>query len=152
MKGSCFQNREDDHIQDSVAGDGGFSEVEIDHVRQHAQEDWRQRQQRQDQHRGGRLRLMSPELGFVIEDDNADAVEGMVDHREDQAEFAQGEERRLIGGDGFDVEAGIKDGPGGVNHMQRQEEHDADAGEAMQRPAPLPDGAAVTQSLAHGKR
>ena len=118
-------------------------------MRGHAQKDRRQNQQRQYQHRDRRLRLMPPQFRLVIKYRDANAVECMVNNGEDQPKFADGEKRRLISGDGFDVQVGIKHRPRGVDHVQRQEEHHADAGEPMQHPTPLPDRAAVTQRLPH---
>ena len=121
--------------------------VEIQHVAEHQQEDRRQDDQHDGQHDVRRPLLVSPQMRLVIEEGDAQAVDGVVDHRRHQAELAQREERRLVGGDRLDVKLRPEDGPGGVDDVQHQEEHHPQPAQAVQRPTPLPDGAPVAQGL-----
>ncbi len=86
------------------------------------------------QHQPLIARALLPE----VDQDDADAVERVVEHRDDQPDLHQPDERRLVGLD--DLVVGLRADPHqrGVQHVDEQEEEDRRPGDAVQHPGPHP--------------
>ena len=91
------------------------------------------------QHEALIARTVLPE----VDQDDPDAVERVVEHRRDQPDLHQPDDRRLVGVD--DLVVGLRADPDqrGVEHVHEQEEEDGGAGDAVQHPRPHARVAAI---------